>query len=228
MSDNLIPAKGGSFLRRKVAGVPVLYLLGAGAVVLVVYAWRTKSTKTTTPVATAGDAVTGTTGTTALATTTTGSPYDTLTAGDGTVYASAGQVPDQTAATPAITTNADWLNKGVAYLVTTMSVSGGDAQNALQTYLAGGQLSIQQGQWRDAVIKEYGLPPTPSSGSSVAPAKSLGLFIYRPNNTQFAVYELFSNMTARWVSYPEWMNLTDAQRAAAKSIDRATLSQYGA
>ena len=166
MSDSIIPSKGSSFLRKKVAGVPVLYLFGAGAVVLAFYAWKAKGKSAT--VTTAGDTTAAPTTTSPATTgTTAGSVYSSLTSGDGTVYASAGQVPDTAPATAAITTNDQWLSKAVAYIVgNDSSASPGAVQTALSTYLSGGQLSIQQGKWRDTAITQFGLPPNGNASAA--------------------------------------------------------------
>lgn len=147
--------------RKRVLGVPVLYLVAAVVVVFAVYAFRMKpSTETATatesddPAAPVQDTET----------------YPELPS--GTVYAP--QTPTVTPeaaddANASIASNQEWLSRGTSYLVS-QGVAGGVAQESLQKYLSGAQLSFVQAGHRDKVIAEYGIPPEAMTTGGTAPA----------------------------------------------------------
>jgi hypothetical protein len=155
---------GSSFVKRKVGGVPVVYLAGGFVAVLLVIAWRMKNSAAaaTDPTATDPTAATGSAGTGAVDGN--GDPsavYPTMPTGTVVVAPSTPvdtNVPDQT--------NTDWLKKAVTYLVNTKGHSPGDAQQAITLYLDGENLSYAQGQMRDEAVKQLGLPPDPGSVGS--------------------------------------------------------------
>jgi hypothetical protein len=163
-----------SFMRRKVAGVPVVYLLGGVAVILAVLAYRMKDTTSqdapdpeALEVEAAGeDALLAGTGDT--------SGYDAFVA-NGSITAAP---PETDAAEKPDPTNEGWIKLGTEWLAT-QGVSGGAAQRALTLYVQGEQLTFEQGVWRDKVIVKFGAPPEsispgPTSGAPVAPAQRQG------------------------------------------------------
>jgi hypothetical protein len=135
--------------KKKVLGVPVLYLLGGGVVVLALYAYKTKA------VVPADTAVTSA----ATADTAASELYPPDTVGTVIVSPATGSTAGSNTS---ITTNDEWLKAGVAYLGT-LGISPGTAQVALNTYLEGAQLSYLQGEYRDQVITQIGMPPTLST-----------------------------------------------------------------
>ena len=157
-----------SLKAKKVLGVPVLYLMLLGAVVLMFFAWRMKSPQD--DIAAGDDATDNPLDDPSKAT---DADYSSL-ATNGTVTVTQGS----TSTTEAITvqTNERWLSQGVNYLIAQGLAGGGQAQVALQKYLNGEQLSYSEGQLRDAVIKQYGLPPESISagGTSSDVAKRQG------------------------------------------------------
>jgi hypothetical protein len=146
-----------SVLDRKISKVPLVYVGGA-AVVLVVVAVTLKPT---------GSKVVPITGDASVGAPVTDGSVPAPTTGDGTLTPDvptgtvvvAPMATDPTLANPSISSNEEWLSKGVAYLGTSRNVSGGTAQAALQAYLDGASMSYDQGVMRDAVISQYGLPP---------------------------------------------------------------------
>jgi hypothetical protein len=61
------------------------------------------------------------------------------------------------------------MNKGITYLGT-QGFAAGVSQEALSAYINGNQLTFDQGQLRDKVIAQYGLPPDPPTpGGTAAP-----------------------------------------------------------
>ena len=145
-----VVSKAGGFLKRKVFGIPVLYLAAVFVAILALYAWRTKSS---------AEAVEG-----AEDIVTDDSEYveGAVAAGNlyplsptGTVYA---QSPQAVVDNVEYFGNDDWMRKAVADLVS-KGENPGTAQNALQAYLEGEDLSYAQGLIRDAAIKAHGLPP---------------------------------------------------------------------
>lgn len=146
---------------KRVLGVPVLYLVGAGVAVLAVYAWRLKPASEGPPSASEDPSSADATDVVAS---------DTLpTLPQGTVVAASTTASGSGASNSSIETNSDWLRKGVAYLIS-LGKNPGDSQVALQTYLSGSSLSYAQGQMRDYVVKEYGIPPEDFiAGNTAAP-----------------------------------------------------------
>lgn len=176
MSDTNPIAGVKSMKDKKILGVPALYLLGGFVLILALYAWKSKKAVPATVPATAPVAGSPSAGV-AVGVDANGNPVDA--AGNvvgGSAYpvmpVGTVVVAPQTTAVPgtnsSILTNDDWLKAGVSYLGT-KGVSPGTAQDALQAYLQGSQLSYAQGTLRDEVITEYGLPPTPMQSGGTAP-----------------------------------------------------------
>lgn len=65
--------------------------------------------------------------------------------------------------------NDSWGRRAIEWLVANKGMGYGNAQQLVNDYLSGNQLSIQSGQLRDAVVSALGLPPQiPSGGSTLA------------------------------------------------------------
>jgi len=140
--------------KKKVAGVPVLYIAGAFVVILAVVAYKMKSTPSgdNGPVdETQGEAsdVTG------------GAADYSGQVGSGTVI-----VAPQNAELPEAVkeTNESWERTAVAYLIDSNIATPSDAQLAIDHYLQGADLTFEQGKLKDAAIKKLGLPPEPLPG----------------------------------------------------------------
>lgn len=131
--------------RKKVLGVPVLYLAGGFVVILAAYAWKSKATPSTPPTTPAAATDPATIG---------GDTYPGMPV--GTVIAAPG---DATPAPVVIMDNAGWTREVEAYLVGTKNENPGTVQTAIQHYLAGADLSYAEGQIRDDAIRQFGLPP---------------------------------------------------------------------
>lgn len=146
-------------MSRKIAGVPVVYIAGGAVFVLAIIAWRAKSTPAAPEQQQAA-------------------PEDT-TADDATPPAVYPEMPKGTvvAASPtdnadsntSISSNAEWLKRGVMFLSEKGGESPGEAHLALSAYLDGNQLTYQQGIMRDKVIRELGMPPDPPTPGTTAP-----------------------------------------------------------
>ena len=148
---------------KKVAGIPVVYLAAGFVVILVAIAWKTKSIHTGDPEATAPTADTGDL-------TDTGEPrngsggssggvggdvYPNMPSGTVIVAPVATQTNGSNSA---ITDNDEWLRRGVTLLIG-RGKNPGSAQSALTLYLAGSNLTYEQGEMRDIVVREFGIPP---------------------------------------------------------------------
>lgn len=141
------------FLKKKIFGVPIIYLAGAGALILAYLAYRTKAA--TTPAVTDPNAVDGTNPSGADASTNgVADAYSGL-ATNGTVVV-APQTP--TTADVVVETNETWGHSAIQYLID-QNVPPGDAQTAITLYLQGANLSYDQGHLRDLAIKKLGIPP---------------------------------------------------------------------
>lgn len=150
---------------RRVAGIPVLYLGAAAAIILAIVAWRMKPSKVPSESVSPGDggsdaeldenglAVPGS------------DPYAGLkTSGTVTVVQ---QPVDTTAAVDEITTNEEWARKGAEWLTAQRNVPGSSAMAALTKYLEGNDRSFEEQGWVDAVLAEKGQPPQAAGGGNV-------------------------------------------------------------
>lgn len=153
------------FAAKKVAGVPVLYLLGGGVVILAIVAWKMKpsadSAKADEVPADASGAVED------------GSdPYDQFET-KGTVIVSPNPVPnpDQELANQSIQSNEEWLTKGVQFLISKNKATGTMAETALSKYLNGQDRSYNENELVDSVIAEFGRPPDGTGGTGNVGAK---------------------------------------------------------
>lgn len=156
----------GNVLKRKVGGVPVIYLAGGTALVLAVYAYRAKATAKDSPADTTDTNPAQTDAETDVANASGSSAdvYPNMPTGTVIVAPQGASTPE-----PTYEDNDTWLRKSVAYLIA-HGENPGNAQVALQTYLSGNDLSVAQGAMRDKVVKEYGLPPeTFTSGNTAVP-----------------------------------------------------------
>jgi len=204
MSETSGALNPGSLSRKKVLGIPALYLAGGFVVVLAIIAWRAKTTKAVDTAVAAAPATPATTGTIG------GDVYPTMP--QGTVIVAPAATGGLAGTNSSITTNDDWVKAGTAALIT-KGYSAGDAQYTLQLYLDGSQLSVDQGKARDLVITELGLPPNltavsgpviPAAATQKVPPQSLGIVAHVGNlpgsgygNGWFEVYD---NGTSRLVS----------------------------
>lgn len=155
------------FLRKKVAGIPVIYLAGGFAVVLAAIAWTMKpnsaaSKEIETPVESADDTILREREQYPAL------PLGTVGGGYAPVVSDGGNPNNDGNAS--IDTNETWLRKGVTYLITKHGKNPGEAQTALSLYLDSAALSYDQGAMRDLVIREYGIPPfPPTPGKTLDP-----------------------------------------------------------
>src|SRR3954463_13562219 len=143
--------------RKKVAGVPVIYLAGGFVVILGIVAWKMK--------ATSKEEATGDESTTTDSVPEDGSSEATDMAGDYSGLNTNGTVivaPQQTTTQEAVKeTNESWERTAVSFLISDKHYTPGDAQTGIHTYLEGNDLTFAQGQMRDAAIAKLGLPPEP-------------------------------------------------------------------
>jgi len=149
--------------KKKVVGVPVLYLGAGFVVILAIVAWRMKpaadtNTDGTNPEdGTAGAEGNGqTTGQLAG----TGDPYSGFDT-NGTVVVQ--PTPSESPA-PVQDTNDTWLGKAIPYVASTLKISSGQVQVGLNKYLNGSDLSYDEGRMRDAAIDKFGPPPEGTTG----------------------------------------------------------------
>lgn len=156
-----------SFLRRKLFGIPVLYVAGAAVLVLAVVAYRMQSNVEEDTETESDDAPENSVGATVGDGFSQDSQnYSGFVANPTPVY----QSPSEVATTTTIDTNDAWLKRGVEWSVQNGLASAGNAQQALALYLDGAQLSSEQGTIRDRVVKQFGVPPEPITVGGTAPA----------------------------------------------------------
>lgn len=146
-------------VKKKLFGVPVLYYAGGAVLILVIIAWRMKTTpdEDTTGVdpadGTAGTDEASNAGGLAGMTDPYGS-YDT----NGTITAPSATVTPVEAVQE---TNEDWIKKGIAYAIAhpNLKISAVDAQNALTKYVNGDDLTYGEGYVRDTIVNGLGSVP---------------------------------------------------------------------
>lgn len=143
-------SKASGILKRKILGIPVIYLAIVFVGALALYAWRAKSSAAPADESTAVDEEAAADDGAAVVD---GSLYPI--SPTGTVYA---QAPTAVEDNVEYFGNDQWLQKAVAGLVA-KGKNPGEVQNALQAYLAGEDMSYAQGLIRDEAVKAYGLPP---------------------------------------------------------------------
>jgi hypothetical protein len=154
-----------ALMSKKVAGIPVIYIVGLFVAILAVVAWRMKPAAEPTeepvdPTATEEDDPFGS-----------GDPSypggaPTFVANPTPPYLS----PDANQGPGSIDDNMKWLRRSIEWLVGQGHASVDQATVALQKYLSGEHLSVSEGKLRDLAISHYGLPPElPDSGGTDTP-----------------------------------------------------------
>ncbi len=152
-----------SITQKKIAGIPVLYIAAVGVGVLAFVAYRIRDvafddaevSDDTTPEPAASDG--GTVG------------YDGFVSNPVPIYNTAA---DATGAS--VDTNENWVRAGSAWAANNDLGSVVDAYTALTLFVQGAELTFDQGKVRDAVVKQFGLPPDLSSApGKVGPAPAV-------------------------------------------------------
>lgn len=141
------------FAHKKVLGVPVLYIAGAAAVILLIVAYKLKPASDT-PADVPADAG----GTEDTEGSDKAADYSGLNT-TGTVTVAPVSPSTEDNANPTINTNQTWASKGAQWLTAHQNVPGSAALSALNKYLAGQDRTYDEQQWVDAVFKEFGPPP---------------------------------------------------------------------
>lgn len=227
VSPSAHTSKVPSALKRRVFGIPVLYLVAGFVIALALYAWKSKTSHTADAATTTPDNANVDP---SAATDATSAMFPATNAG-GTVVVQPVPMGDAGAkdnANTSIDSNSEWLSRGVAFLGS-RGVGAGAAQGALQTYLDGGSLNTVQGGYRNQVVAELGLPPDGArvTGTDLRPVanprRSMGFYKYVGSGGAWAIYELFDDKTKRLVTASEWKTKANTP---TKPIDRATLDQY--
>lgn len=150
------PVRTGGILKRKVAGVPVIYLALGFVLILAVVAWQMKPS---------ADLAQDDADAEADAATPTGSDEVLPPMPSGTVVVQPRETEPEAAP---YEDNSTWRRKAVTYLIG-KGVSVGEAELAMQAYLAGNTLSFRQGELRDMAVKGVGLPPDDFQVGNVQP-----------------------------------------------------------
>jgi hypothetical protein len=149
------------FASKKVAGVPILYLLGGGVVILAIVAWKMKPSADSAQAEEAPADAADVAGDLP-------DPYDGFET-KGSVTVAPQPTPD-TSANAAVQSNTEWVSKGVQWLVAERNVNGTDAYRALNKFLNDEDRSYEEQQYVDLVFKAYGPPPDQGGGGgSVGP-----------------------------------------------------------
>lgn len=144
-----------SVSRKKIAGIPVLYLAFAVAAVILFLAMRVKP-------------ATDTAATDAESTDTTDGG-DSLSGDMGEpVVTNPVFVANPTTQTVAENTNDLWARQAIQWLISS-GATVSEATNAIQKYLSGDTLSYREGELRDKAVTEFGLPP-----EDIVSGKTLG------------------------------------------------------
>jgi hypothetical protein len=149
------------FLKRKVFGVPVVYIGGLFVAFLAFIAWRMKPNMSS-----ASDGSTDTDATSKDAITGADNPYD--------MFKTTGTVTVQQGSDPATVTpignrnNEAWARQSAEWL-TANGTASDVALTTMMKYVNGEQLSIPEGQLRDRAVKQFGYPPEAFTTGGTAP-----------------------------------------------------------
>lgn len=138
--------------RKKVAGIPVLYLAGAFVTILAIVAYKMKPTS--------GEDLGSEDGGDQGDPTNGAADYSGQ-IGSGTVIV-APSTPDPVEADKP--TNEEWGRSAVDYLVESNLATPSVAEAAIHKYLEGADLTFEQGKLKDAAILKLKLPPEPLVG----------------------------------------------------------------
>lgn len=197
MSESLpdIKPKGtaSGILKRKVMGIPLIYIITLFVVLLAAYAYKSKKSSSDAA-ATAAAPAAGDLG--AVTDDESGNPTDGTAVPvlqTGTVYSTGSAVPTPDAGDTTTDTNDLWLTRGIQWAQAN-GILATDAQTALQAYLNGSDLSYDQGQIVNKVIAQDGPPPTLPTGTKIAakPAQKQG--------TPPCTHTVQSTNDAQWVT----------------------------
>jgi hypothetical protein len=156
---------------KKIGGVPVIYLAGGGAVILVIVAWKMKTVATPTEEEVGEEVGEDVGEVTTTAPSGTAVDYSGLATGGATSYAVYEPEPVETT----VETNETWGKAAVTYL-SEQGYSTLSAQRAIANYLAGADLSYDESMAVEKATKKLGVPPeavTPGKTGS-EPAKKQG------------------------------------------------------
>jgi hypothetical protein len=158
---------------KKIGKIPILYIAGAGLLIGAVLWMRHKSAPST--VANAG---TSTDTTTAPPANAENAAFSAMGGYTSQGLVGAGSTIDVTPSPPISNTNAQWSQRAITWLIGQNLASPGAAQAAILAYLGSADLSYEQGQLVDAVLKgPIGLPPEP--------LVTVGAFGQKPAQRQF-------------------------------------------
>ena len=140
--------------KRKIAGIPVLYIVAIVGVVLLILAFRVKplpeETATSDETEDEPESLDGDMASSPLVV----NPVFTVN-------------PSEASNTYVENTNEVWARKAIQWLMASGSTAG-EATTAIQKYLSGENLSFAEGALRDKAVAEFGLPPEDfSSGKTL-------------------------------------------------------------
>lgn len=153
-----------ALMQKKVAGIPVVYIIALFVAILAVVAWRMKTPTEDVPPEDAGEP--GSDGDVS------GDPAypggaPTFVANPAPGYIS----PDANQGEQSIDSNDKWMRRSIEWLAGNGHASVDQATVAIQKYLSGEHLSVSEGKLRDLAISHYGLPPElPTSGGTDEPS----------------------------------------------------------
>lgn len=159
------------FAHKKVLGVPVLYVAGGAVIILAVVAWKMKASTPPVDTSTDAQATNGSAADNAID----GSQYAGLDT-QGTVTVAPQPTPAPSDANSSITTNDEWVSKGVIFLTQQKHVDGTLAYEALSRWVNGQDYTADQKTLIDEVFTEYGPPPDGGGGGAAGnkPAQKQG------------------------------------------------------
>lgn len=141
------------WMKKKVFGIPLVYIAGLFVAILVVIAWRMRSGTDAVDTDPDSDSATD-----AVGDADPSNPYGSY-ATQGTVTVQ--QSGEPTTVTPiGEVTNSSWVRKGAEWAVGQgLAANTNVAYIALNKYVNGEEMSVDEAKIRDAVVRQYGLPP---------------------------------------------------------------------
>jgi hypothetical protein len=143
---------------KKVAGVPLAVVAGAGAVILLAVSLKMKPSTPAVEDTTAIDAA-----------------NEDYTGVDNQPFQAIPAVNVGSVTTTSAETNDTWARKAIEWLITVQKAPVSEATNAVMKYLGGEDLTSVEGAYRDQVVKQYGLPPEVPASGVTAPKTVVGV-----------------------------------------------------
>lgn len=148
--------------KKKLAGIPVLYIALAVVLILAFFAWRMRGNDSASIEETEIDEFAGLGQTEFME-------------AEVNPYVPSNTVLVQQPANTGVVTyesNDAWLSAAITWLIQNLNITTGVAQTAVMAYLDGRDMTMTQANYIDAVVRAIGLPPYPNYIGAITPDRA--------------------------------------------------------